>query len=57
MSPQGILDCKIIVQGMVDGGTFCSALENYLMPQVMPFDEVNSHSVVIMDNASIMWMA
>ena len=57
MSAQGLLDCKIVC-GTVDGVTFSSILEKYLMPHVMPFDGVNPHSVVIMDNAaSIMWMA
>ena len=56
MSAQGILDCKI-VRGTVDGVAFSTILEQYLMPHVMPFDGVNPHSVVIMDNASIMWMA
>ncbi len=52
LSAQGILDCKI-VRGTVDGCTFASVLERYLMPHVLPFDGVNPHSVVIMDNASI----
>ena len=52
MSAQGILDCKI-VRGTVDGVAFFTILEKYLMPHVMPFDGVNPHSVVIMDNASI----
>ena len=50
MSAQGILDCKI-VRGTIDGVAFS------IKPHVMPFDGVNPHSVVIMDNASIMWMA
>ena len=52
MSVQGILDCKI-VRGTVDGCTFSSVLERYLIPHVLPFDGINPHSVVIMDNASI----
>lgn len=52
MSAWGILDCKI-VRGTVDRCTFASVLERYLLPHVLPFDGVNPHSVVIMDNASI----
>ena len=52
MSVQGILDCKIVLE-TVDGCTFSSVLERYLIPHALAFDGVNPHSVVIMDNASI----
>ena len=46
------IDCKIY-DGTVDGDQFYMCVHKYLLPHLMPFDGVNAHSVVIMDNASI----
>ena len=50
MSMRGALDCKF-VQGSVDGDLFYEIVQRTLLPHLMPF---NPHSVVIMDNASIL---
>lgn len=49
MSCNGMLDVRIEHES-VDGDTF---IEKYLLPNLLPFDGINSNSVVIMDNASI----
>ena len=49
MSTSGILDCHT-VSSSVDGMYF---LQHVLVPNLQPFDGVNSHSVVVMDNPSI----
>ena len=55
MSVCGMLDLKImkIMEGAVDGDTYCDFVEKVLLPHLMPFDGVNPHSVVILDNCSI----
>ena len=52
MSVKGILDCKV-VKGTVDGDLFYDVLQSALLPDLMPFNGVNPHSIVILDNASI----
>ena len=37
----------------MDGDQFYMCVQKYLLPHLMPFNGVNPHSVVIMDNASI----
>ena len=52
MSVNGLLDVSI-VKGITDGDTFYDFVQKRLLPQLLPFDGVNPHSVVVMDNCSI----
>ena len=52
MSVQGIHDV-FLSEGTVNGDKFGFFIRNYLLPILMPFNGINSASVVIMDNASI----
>ena len=52
ISMAGLLDVKIHT-GTSDGDTFYSFVQTHLLPQLMPYDGKNPHSVVIMDNCSI----
>ena len=52
VSKSGVTDCHI-EDGSIDGDQFHSCVQKYLLPHLMPFDGINPHSVVIMDNASI----
>ena len=52
MSSIGILDVRIERQ-TVTGDTFLRFVQRNLLPLLMPFDGNNSHSIVIMDNASV----
>lgn len=57
ISTHGLLDVQIR-SGTTDGGTtdgdvFYKFAEKCLLPQLQPFNGVNEHSVVVMDNCSI----
>ena len=52
MSLDGIHDVYI-AEGNVDGQKFSDFVSSSLLPVLMPFNNVNPRSVVIMDNASI----
>ena len=52
MSMQGMEDVYI-VEGIVNGDVFERFVTRSLIPILKPFNGINSHSVVIMDNASI----
>ena len=52
MSVCGMLDLKI-VEGNIDGDTYCDFVEKVLLPHLTPFDGVNPYSVVVVDNCSI----
>ena len=52
MSTEGILDCHI-VSGSVNADSFEEFVERSLLPHLMPFNGVNPHSVVVLDNCSI----
>ena len=56
MSTSGILDCYSI-PGSVDVAEFFRFVQHYLCPHLQPFDGSNSHSVVVMDNASVSGVA
>ena len=40
------------MEGNVTGNMFVKFVRNCLLPILQPFNETNSHSVVVMDNAS-----
>ena len=52
MSVNGLLDVSI-VRGTTDGDVFYDFVQKHLLPQLLPFDGVNPHSVVVMDNCSV----
>ena len=52
MSIEGIIDVKVS-QGTNNGDTFYNFVETILLPHLQPFDGINSHSIVVMDNCSI----
>ena len=52
MSTNGILDYRL-AQGGVDAAEFKEFVEKCLLRHLMPFDCINPHSIVIMDNTSI----
>ena len=52
MSTEGMEDVYII-EGNVTGEVFVKFVRNYLLPILQPFNGTNSHSVVVMDNASV----
>lgn len=52
ISLAGLLDVKT-VRGTTDGDIFYSFVELHLLPHLMPFNGINPHSVVILDNCSI----
>lgn len=52
MSVAGILDVQM-VKDTSDGDTFYDFVQSHLIPHLMPYNGVNPHSVVILDNCSI----
>ena len=52
MSQAGELDCKVVT-GSVNGDVFYNFVQGNLLPHLMPFNGINPHSVVVLDNASI----
>ena len=52
MSTEGMEDVYI-VEGNVTGDVFVKFVRNCLLPVLQPFNGTNSHSVVVMDNASV----
>ncbi len=48
----GLLDV-MTVTGTTDGDAFYTFVQTHLLPYLMPFNGVNPHSVVILDNCSI----
>ena len=52
MSMSGMLDCKT-VKHSVNGETFYQFMQATVLPQLMTFNGVTPHSVLIMDNCSI----
>ena len=52
MSLQGILDVYI-AEGTMDGERFQDFIRSTLLPILQPFNWINPHSVVVIDNASI----
>ena len=52
ISMDGLLDVKI-VKGTSNGDTFYDFVQENLLPHLMPFNRINSHSVVVLDNCAI----
>lgn len=52
MSTKGILDVKTL-KGTSNGDMFYDFVHSHLLPHVMPFNGINPHSVVVLDNCSI----
>ena len=52
MSMEGIHDVYV-TEGTVDGQGFSELVRSYLLPVLLPFNNINPRSVVVMDNASI----
>ncbi|SMN02410.1 Mobile element protein [uncultured Candidatus Thioglobus sp.] len=52
ISVNGLLDVYV-TKGPVDGDKFYDFALKYLLPHLMPFDGINQHSVVVLDNCSI----
>ena len=48
----GILDVEV-TSSSVDGEKFCDFIRGSLIPNMLPYDELNPTSVVVMDNCSI----
>lgn len=53
ISMEGILEFQT-VKSSVDGDIFHDFVSSKLLPLLMPFDGKNHHSIVVMDNASMM---
>ncbi len=49
---EGVLDISL-VEGGVDSDVFQDFVDEKLAPKLQPFNGVNAHSIVVMDNASI----
>ena len=52
MSSAGLLDVKTF-QGTANGETFYNFVQTHLLPHLMPYNGINPHSVVVLDNCSI----
>ena len=52
MSSYGLLDVQMF-RGTSNGDIFNDFIQAQLIPHIMPYNGVNSHSVVILDNCSI----
>ena len=52
MSMAGLLECKAMAH-TVDGDSFYDFIQASLLPHLMPFNGINPHSVVIMDNCLV----
>jgi transposase len=52
ISVNGLLDV-FVTKGTVDGDKFQDFTRKYLLPQLMPYNGINPHSIVVLDNCSI----
>lgn len=52
MSSSGLLDVKTI-HGTANGEVFYKFVQTHLLPHLMPYNGINRHSVVVLDNCSI----
>ena len=56
MSQDGVIALEL-VSGSVNGDTFFNFVSSSLIPMMMPFNGVNSQSVLIMDNCSVHYVS
>ena len=52
MSVHGMEDIYITEEN-INGDTFEHFVATCLLPQLMPFNGINTHSIVVMDNCSV----
>ena len=52
MSTRGVLDCNV-AHGSVNGKQFYKIIQKTPFPYLMSYNGTNSHSIIVMDNASI----
>ena len=52
VSTSGVLDYQVVCRP-VNGEKFFEIVRKTLLPHLMPYNGINPHSVVVMDNASI----
>ena len=52
MSIRGLLDVKTI-KGTTNGATFYDFILTHLIPHLLPYNGLNHHSVIILDNCSV----
>lgn len=52
ISSAGVLDVKL-VKGTTNGDTFYDFIQKHLLPHLMPYNDSNPHSVVILDNCTV----
>ena len=52
ISFNGLLDVKI-ENNTINADSFYDFVQKYALPQLMPFNSQNSHTVIIMDNCAI----
>ena len=52
ISVNGLIDV-MTTKGTSDGEIFYNFVQKYLLPHLMPYNGVNPHSIVILDNCSI----
>ena len=52
MSTAGLVDVKR-VHGTVNGEVFYNFVQTHLLPHLLPYNGINPHSVVVLDNCSI----
>ena len=52
MSVTGLL-CYKLYKGSINGSTFLEFVQGWLIPEMLPFDGVNPHSILVLDNCSI----
>ena len=53
ISRNGLIDVKT-VHGTTDGTDFYDFINSQLLPHLLPFNGINHHSIVVLDNCSIM---
>lgn len=53
MKTTGVLDSKVLA-GTVDGDVFLQLCRKSSLLNLMPFNGVNPHSIVVLDNASML---
>ena len=52
LSVNGLVACKLYRES-INGTTFLEFIQGLLIPEMLPFDGENSHSILVMENCSI----